>query len=199
MITTSRYVAHLGGHEAFLDKVLDVIPPGHPLVFVADGAKWIWNRIADYYPNSTQILDFYHCKEHICAFAKEYFAENEVLKWVDDCMEKLKSEQVDMFLKELKELPVNSKSIEKSRNKLLVYLENNKKRINYGQFIREGLLIGSGSIESANRDVIQKRMKLSGQRWTLEGARQMLNMRTAYKSGKQHIIRMLISDYKKVA
>jgi hypothetical protein len=62
MITASRYVAHLGGHEAFLDKVLDVIPPGIPPVFIADGAKWIWNWVDNYYPDNTQILDFYHCK-----------------------------------------------------------------------------------------------------------------------------------------
>ena len=196
MITSSRYVAHLGGHEAFMDKVLDVIPPGYPPVFIADGAKWIWNWIEDYYPQSTQILDFYHCKEHFCSFAKEYFTKKEAFKWVEDSIEKLKAEQVDILLKELEELPVRNKTLEESRNKLLAYLTNNRKRINYGKFIREGLLIGSGAIESANRDVIQKRMKLSGQRWTFQGAKQMLNLRTCYKSNKQHVIRKLIEDYK---
>jgi hypothetical protein len=82
---------------------------------------------------------------------------------------------------------------------LLAYLTNNKKRINYGKFIKEGLLIGSGAIESANRDVIQKRLKLSGQRWTVEGAKQLLNLRTCYKGSKQHLIRKLIVDYKNSA
>jgi hypothetical protein len=199
MITTSRYVAHLGGHEEFLDKVLDVMPPGYRPVFIADGAKWIWNWIDDYYPESTQILDFYHCKEHIYSFAKEYFTENEALKWVEGSIEKLKTDRVDIFLKELEELPVKNKGIEKSRNKLLTYLTNNRKRIDYGKFIRDGLLIGSGAIESANRNVIQRRMKLSGQRWTMQGAKQMLNLRTSYKSGKQHLIKNLIADYKNVA
>jgi hypothetical protein len=56
MITDSRYVAHLGGHQAFLDKVLDVIPTATPAVFIADGAKWIWNWIEDYFPESAQIF-----------------------------------------------------------------------------------------------------------------------------------------------
>jgi len=198
MITSSRYVAHLGGHEAFLDQVLDVIPPNSPPVFIADGAKWIWKWVDDHYPQNTQILDFYHCKEHLCSFAKEYFTEKEAKLWVDDAINKLKNEQVDVFLKELEILPEKNKSLQKSKNQLLTYLTNNKKRINYGKFLREGLLIGSGSIESANRDVIQKRMKLSGQRWTVQGAKQMLNMRTCYKSGKQHLIRKLISEYKMV-
>jgi len=199
MITSSRYVAHLGNHEEFLDKVLDVIPPGVPPIFIADGAKWIWNWVEDYYPNHIQILDFYHGKEHLWSFAKEYFTEQEAIKWVDESTEKLKTEQVDIFLKELEELPEKHKNLQKSKDKLLTYLINNKIRINYGKFLREGLLIGSGAIESANRGVIQKRMKLSGQRWTVQGAKQMLNMSTCYKSKKTHLIRKLIADYKMVA
>jgi hypothetical protein len=199
MITQSRYVAHLGGHEAFLDKVLDAIPSGYSPVFIADGAKWIWNWIDDYYPDSTQILDFYHCKEHLYAFAKSYFTEQEAHLWVEEGMNKLKTEQVDKFLKELEELPAKNTGLLKSKNKLLAYLTNNKKRINYGKFIREGLLIGSGAIESANREVIQSRMKLSGQRWTVQGAKQLLNMRTCYKGDKKHMIRKLIVDYKNSA
>jgi hypothetical protein len=199
MIIDSRYVAHLGGHEAFLDKVLEVIPSGIPPVFIADGAKWIWNFVDDYYPQSIQILDFYHCKEHICAFSKEYFTQEDARIWVDDAIEKLKTEKVDLFLKELEKLPDKNKNLLKRKNGLLNYLTNNKKRINYGKFLQQGYLIGSGAIEAANREVIQKRMKLSGQRWTIQGAKQMLNLRTCYKSGKQILIRMLITDYKKVA
>jgi hypothetical protein len=199
MLINSRYAAHLGGHEVFLDKVLELIPSGTPPIFIADGAKWIWNFVEDYYPESIQILDFYHCKEHIYDFAKEYFTEDERHLWVEEGIEKLKTEKVDDFLEELEKLPDKNKNLLKSKNRLLNYLTNNKKRINYGKFLRNGLLIGSGPIESANREVIQKRMKLSGQRWTVQGAKQMLNLRICYKSGKQILIRNLIADYKTVA
>jgi hypothetical protein len=198
-LNASRYVAHLGGHEAFLDKVLEIIPPGSAPVFIADGAKWIWNWIEEYYPNSTQILDFYHCKEHLCYFAREYFPKGESDLWVEKCIERLKAEQVDVLLKEIETLPGKKTHLKKEKVKLLNYLKNNKKRINYGKFIREGLLIGSGAVESANRDVIQKRMKLSGQRWTLKGAQQMLNLRTCYKSGKNILLKKLIAENKIVA
>lgn len=36
--------------------------------------------------------------------------------------------------------------------------------------------IGSGAIESAHPTVIQKRVKLSGQRWTIKGTQNMLNI-----------------------
>jgi hypothetical protein len=199
LLNDSRYVAHLGGHEAFLDKVSEVIPWGSASVFIADGAKWIWNWIEEYYPNSTQILDFYHCKEHLCHFAKEYFPGGESDLRVEQCIERLKAELVDALLKEIEKLPGKKTSLKEEKVKLLSYLKTNKKRINYGQFIREGLLTGSGAIESANRDVIQKRMKLSGQRWTLKGAQQMLNLRTCYKSGKNILLKKLITDNKIVA
>lgn len=64
-----------------------------------------------------------------------------------------------------------------------------------GDFKGKGLLYGSGAIESANRDIIQKRMKLSGQRWTLSGAQQMLNLRVCYKSGHSaRLHKLIIND-----
>jgi len=38
-------------------------------------------------------------------------------------------------------------------------------------------IIRSGAVESANRTVVQKRMKLSGHRWTMKGAQNLLNLR----------------------
>jgi len=38
-------------------------------------------------------------------------------------------------------------------------------------------IIGSGAIESVYRTVIQRRMKLSGQRWSTKGARNMIRLR----------------------
>jgi hypothetical protein len=195
----SRYVAHLGGHEEFLDKVLEVIPSTERPVFIADGAKWIWNWVDELYPDSTQILDFFHCKEHLFLFAGKYFPREQVSPWVEQSVEQLKAGQVEELLCQIEQLPAKNKLLGKERDKLLTYLKNNKKRINYGKFIEEGLLMGSGAIESANRDVIQKRMKLSGQRWTMQGAKQMINLRTCYKSGKQYLIKNIIADYKNVS
>ena len=97
---------------------------------MADGAKWIWNWIEEYYPNSTRILDFYHCKEHLCSFAKEYFPRDESDLWLEKCMERLKAEQVDVLLKETEKLPGKKTHLKKEKVKLLNYLKNNKKSIN---------------------------------------------------------------------
>jgi hypothetical protein len=73
LITLSRYVAHLGGHRAFFRKVekcTDALPN---MIWIADGAKWIWEWVKESYPQATQILDYYHGKEKLCEFAKEAF------------------------------------------------------------------------------------------------------------------------------
>jgi hypothetical protein len=200
-IGRSNYVAHLGKHDEFFEKVLEVLPTQTPLVFICDGARWIWNWVEEYYPQSTQILDFYHCKEHLFAFAKVYFPKDENLakKWVETCIESLMGQKVEELLTAITHLSCSKKKIKNEREKLLNYLKNNQKRINYGLYKEQDLLFGSGAIESANRNIIQKRMKLSGQRWTISGAQQMLNMRICFKNGQSDKLRKLITDYKNVA
>ncbi len=200
-IGQSIYVAHLGNHNDFFDKVLEVLPTQVPLIFICDGARWIWNWIDEYFPGSTQILDFYHCKEHLFDFAKVYYNRDENLakKWVDTCIDMLLDNKVEELLASIEQLPCSRKEIEKEKAKLFKYLQNNQKRINYGLYKAKGLLYGSGAIESANRNIIQKRMKLSGQRWTLAGAQQMLNLRVCFKNGQDNKLKSLITDYQNVA
>ena len=66
----------------------------------------------------------------------------------------------------------------------------------YHLFKEKGLVIGSGAIESAHKDVSQKCLKLSGQRWTKSGLQQMAQLRVVYKSKKWDHIEQLC---KKVA
>ena len=200
-IGQSNYVAHLGKHDTFFKKVSDILPTQTPMVFICDGARWIWNWIDEHYPNSTQILDLYHCKQHLYAFALKYHSNDPKLseKWVDTCIEILMDKKVEKLLTKLKQLKCKNRELEKEKEKLYNYLKFNQKRINYGLYKEQNLILGSGAIESANRIIIQKRMKLSGQRWTLSGAQQMLNMRVCYNSGQGKILKELITDKSKAA
>lgn len=76
LITQSQYVAHLGGHQTFFRKVekyTDTLPS---MVWVADGAKWIWDWVDESYSAAAQILDYYHCKkERLCSLATEVFSQ----------------------------------------------------------------------------------------------------------------------------
>lgn len=51
-IMHSDYVCHLGGSKEFLQKWERLIEPYSNKIFIADGAKWIWNYVEDAYPQS---------------------------------------------------------------------------------------------------------------------------------------------------
>ena len=189
----SNYVAHLGSSKEFLPRMEYYIENIKNKVFIADGATWIWNWIDDTYPNCEQIVDFFHAKEHLCEFAKEYFKDkNQMRQWIDKQSQIMLAKGISPVIKTLEKLP---SKLEKLRQ-LIGYYKNHEKRMQYHLFKEKGLLIGSGAIESAHKDVLQKRLKLSGQRWTKQGLQQMTQLRVAYKSGKWNQIKQLC---KKVA
>jgi hypothetical protein len=57
------------------------------------------------------------------------------------------------------------------------YLQNNAGRMKYDEYLAAGCPIASGVIEGACRHVVKDRMELSGMRWTLEGAQNLLALR----------------------
>ena len=67
---------------------------------------------------------------------------------------------------------------------LPVYLENNKDKIDYSKYEKEGLFVGSGAIESSNKTITQSRLKQSGKRWSIDGANYMIALRCMDESEK---------------
>ena len=189
----SEYVSHLGSHTEFESKMSAILDNyanfNNQLVFINDGAKWQWNWIDAEYPEATQILDFYHAMEHIGKFLTLILKPQQRKESMSACSIILKEKGLDALWKEINRVISDNKGrkltktqkIEKDRLKR--YLENNRKRVNYPDFIKRGLLIGSGAIESAHRTVLQKRLKLAGQRWSIQGAKNMINLRTLNMSG----------------
>lgn len=70
----------------------------------------------------------------------------------------------------------------KALAKICGYLEKNADRMRYDEYLRRGYPIASGVIGGACRHLVKDRMERSGMRWTLEGARSMLNVRAAFQS-----------------
>jgi len=208
-IEHSVYSAHLGKHTDFINKfepLVDIFEPlNERLVHIADGAPWIWNWVEESYPNSTQILDFYHAAEHLAKFAKLYFKEKEAQKtWLGKQKTYLLNDKIGQVIEGIKGLEKRTKKSEEERLRLLVYLGNNKSRMYYKTFRNRGIAIGSGAIESAHRTVIQKRLKQSGQRWTLDGAQKIINLRLMNMNQQwQYIIDFIkakeVNLYKKAA
>ena len=189
-IKSSLYEAYLGDHRQFTkrfeDKLDDYSALGNRLVFISDGAVWIKNWITDTYPKATQILDWYHCKEHLCEFAEKYFEDKfERREWIDEQSDLLYEGQTEQVLINIQSLYNLNPEKRKARELLLAYYSSNTYRMDYKRYRAIGAgIIGSGAIEAANRTVIQKRMKLSGQRWSIKGAQHMMQLRVANLSGQ---------------
>lgn len=186
MITKSEYVCHLGSHIDFFEKLEVYTETLKQPVFLNDGARWIWEWVDTYYPDAVQILDFYHAKEHLCLFANEYFqCPDKRKKWIEEQCDYLLDDKVECVIEGLKNILVfKNEKLSKMKTALENYYYNNLKRMKFKTFKEQGLLMGSGAIESAHRDMLQQLLKLSGQRWTKKGLQQIANLRILYKSNK---------------
>lgn len=188
-ISDSLYVSHLGSSSAFTEKLDVYVDDLIKKVFIADGAKWIWNWITSNHPNSIQILDFFHAIENLGRFANAQFKQKEERsKWLSIKRQEIKEGKVETLIKELEKMkPKGSKAIDE-KNSLIQYFENNKSRMKYDEYIKKGYQIGSGAIEAAHRNIIQQRMKLSGQRWSKKGAQNMANLRICFQNKQEDLL-----------
>lgn len=183
-ISNSQYLAYLDTHKKFtveMEKLLDQFCQNkQDLVFISDGAAWIKNWIEDAYPGAISILDFYHASEYLHDFGNAQFKDQEQRdKYMEQYTGLLLEGKVQQVLDEVTRLPKKTQEAQK----LIDYYESNKTRMNYPLYKTIGAgLIGSGAIESAHRTVVQKRLKQSGQRWSRNGAQNMLYLRVTKKN-----------------
>lgn len=192
-IMKSIYVSHLGSVSDFFPKLERHLPDYHNKVIIGDGAKWIWNWAEDNYPGATQILDFYHAKEKLVLFAKYQFKdEQKRRKWIKAQCEKLRNNELDGVMKSIQKLKSKSEEAKTAKEKLQNYYEEHEDRMQYKTYRDEGLLIGSGPIEAAHRSVIQQRMKLSGQKWSIKGANAIANLRCYHASDAWDLVKKVV-------
>lgn len=193
-IAQSIYVSHLGSIDTFcpkLERHLSAIPSKK--VFLADGAKWIWNWVEDNYPGSIQILDYFHAVEKIEAVARLHFSDDERRnQWLQEQKSCLLNDNVTDVIGNLQKINSRNPEVLQTKETAINYYLEHEDRMMYKTFRSKGLLIGSGPIEAAHRTVIHQRLKLSGQRWSIQGAQAIANLRCYHQSGAWRIIEDLI-------
>ncbi|RPI70189.1 MAG: ISKra4 family transposase [Geobacteraceae bacterium] len=153
------------------------------LVFICDGALWIWNLIGHYFPNAIQIVDWYHAVDRLKRIAEEAFSNaQERQAWLENSTEDLWQARVEAVIEACQHLAKKSNLAKQS----LLYYANNMERMRYAQFRAAGYLIGSGVIESGCKQIVAQRLKLPGAQWNVEGAVLTAKARTAWMSGNWH-------------
>jgi len=159
------------------------------MVFISDGAPWIGNWIKEQYPQAVQILDFFHAMKHIGDYLDvQYGKGQEKLDMIEYWGHILKNQGLEVLKKHLRKEVCQTKLQREAKKKLNKYIVKNEYRMNYPEYLLKGYMIGSGAIESAHRTVIQRRMQLSGQRWSIKGAQYMLDLRSLAMSGHWNLI-----------
>jgi hypothetical protein len=151
------------------------------VVFIADGAAWIWRLVERYYPHATQIVDWYHACEYLAPIAQAAFPDNPLARedWLKQTREELWQGRIQAVLAACRTL--EARAPEPVR-KALSYYTNNEKRMNYAQLREQGYLIGSGTVESACKQIALLRLCCAGARWSKDGLVQTAKARAAWLS-----------------
>jgi len=152
------------------------------VALLGDGAKWIWNQLKAAFPEGKEILDYYHCSEHVHKVANVQYGEDDYEKvfWIESVMARLNFGEVESVIWGLNRMKPSSKEAEEEIRKLIEYLKSNAHRIDYAAFKRGQYPRGSGGIESANKFICHVRMKRSGAWWYVINGNHMLKLRCAF-------------------
>jgi len=160
------------------------------LLFVADGAHWIWDRVEKLMRSLglktqqvLQLLDFYHAVEHLHELSKlvKGWREKERKRWVKIQRHNLRRGRLDIVFTAIKMIcrGRRSKALYRERDYFLV---NNKNRLNYAGIADLNFPMGSGAIESSIRRVVNLRLKGPCIFWKEDTANEMLMLRCYYKA-----------------
>lgn len=152
---------------------------------LGDGADWLWKHMVACFPKGRQILDYFHCAEHIHRLARLQYGDKspKCLEWVESTLTRLFCAEVDNVIWGLERMKPPDDLAKEEIRKLIGYLRNNRERIHYRGDRIGGYPIGSGGIESANKFICHTRMKRSGAWWVKETGNQMLAIRCSIYNG----------------
>lgn len=155
------------------------------IALLGDGADWLWKHMTACFPSAREVLDFYHCSEHLHEVAKAQYGEKsaECLEWVEATLCRLFYGEVGHVVAGLRRMKPKSPQAAELIRKLIGYLKKHRKRIDYRSLRLGGYPIGSGGVESANKFICHTRMKRSGAWWVKATGNAMLRIRCAIYNG----------------
>src|SRR5690242_5734548 len=144
------------------------------ILFLGDGAPWVWNLQQDRWREAIGLLDFYHASQHCWNLWRTVRGEADprLASWMDRRLHWLRHGQQNKVLREVAALSPAAGEAGQITQREQGYFAAQSQRMNYQEIARRGWPIGSGAVESACRQQ-QCRFKRSGQFWTREGLRHL--------------------------
>jgi hypothetical protein len=167
------------GERLYVAAAQAGVEQAREVIVVGDGAEWIWNLAAHHYPQATQIVDYWHACQHLYALAERQYGESSVRgrRWAQQQCRRLRRDGPAPVRRALRRLrPATPEAAEALRVER-GYFTKHAARMQYPQFRRRGLMIGSGLAEAGCKVVVGHRLKQAGMRWTRRGADHILALR----------------------
>ena len=156
------------------------------VVFLGDGAKWVWGIQKTFFPFALTAIDLYHAIEHVNSMIefiqfKGKSGVNRKQTLQDECISLLRCGKIQDMLDLVDPLPCK-KGCEKKLTGAVNYFTSNRDHMHYGVFTALGIFVGSGVIEAACKVIVGNRMKNSGMHWSKDHANKMIALRCAIKN-----------------
>jgi hypothetical protein len=154
------------------------------LIFLGDGADWIWRLISNHYPEAIQIVDWFHATEYLMPVAQAAFADQtQAEAWNQQMRSELWDGKLDALIGAFERLADHPRAGEAAR-KAATYFTHNRDRMHYPEYRAKGYQIGSGTIESGCKQVATQRLKVAGAIWNLDNCILTAKARAALLSGQ---------------
>jgi hypothetical protein len=157
-----------------------------PIVCVTDGERALLDEVEQWLPPRTiHILDIMHVLERLWQAAYCFHAEGsrEAEGFVDHRLRMLLEGRVGQVIGGLRQMLSRHGLVGEKRRVLrsvIGYYDNHRNSMRYDKYLAAGYPIGSGVVEGACRHLVKDRMERTGMRWTVSGARAILQLRATY-------------------
>ena len=190
--------------EAYLRELQ--IHKASQVVFIADGARWIWHRVEKIFATlgvaekTTQVVDYFHAVEHLNEIVSIFHRKELSKQQKKELLHKLKQllweGNTDAIIETVSDLAKSRKRIIRK----LDYFKRNSLRMQYDSFDKASLPCGSGIVESAIRRVINLRFKSPSSFWNAQNVEKLIFLRSVFLAGRwkimaQNLIYKIRSDF----
>ena len=177
--------AELFGQAALCETHRRGVETAAQVVAVTDGAVWEQGFIDYHRDDAARVLDFPHAAEYVAQMGSAVWSvETDTTKeWLNEQLHTLKHEGPTDVLSDLRALVRDHPELPEL-GESLAYLEKREAQMQYPMCLAQGWPIGSGTVESGNKVVVEARLKGAGMHWARDNVNPMLALRNALCSDR---------------
>jgi hypothetical protein len=175
-VTDAETFQHLTLSELYQRRV----ETASQVAVVCDGAEWIQGFVDFHCPQAIRILDFAHAAERVCQIGEAVLGTGHasLAAWQTRQLHHLKQQGPAELLVSLRRFAAEHLTVPVVAENL-AYLEKRVAQLQYPSFQAAEWPIGSGMGESANKLVVEARLKGAGMHWERASVNPLLALRNA--------------------